>query len=82
MQAKIITLFWTSATSLQTKPKQKFAFSVHSMWLTYVKNRTTSGHSQPPHKLNQNKRKVCHDTKKPPMTQNRKKNTHNTPNPK
>jgi len=29
-----------------------------------VKNRTTSGPSQPPCKLNQNKGKVCHDTKK------------------
>jgi hypothetical protein len=47
-----------------------------------VKNRTTSGPSQPPCKQNQNKRKVCHDTKKPPMIQNSRKNTHNPPNPK
>jgi hypothetical protein len=42
MQVKRIELFWTFATILQTKPKQKFISNVLYMWPTHVneKNKT------------------------------------------
>jgi hypothetical protein len=39
----LLQLFWTSTTTLQTKPKQKLASTVLFMWFTHVseQNRTT-----------------------------------------